>query len=161
MMKMIILRQENFIKNYVLCTTIDPETMNTLENLPKNIDLNNAIIHMVRIVEIQIFNNEHLSTPFPEESDYPAIEKFTTKIMNLTAASLKINQEQIITKCFFEFNREKKIIEYLKEVNADLVVSVPRKKHGLFSSSFTKFLCHFSPCDVLVIRPDKSSGEGK
>jgi nucleotide-binding universal stress UspA family protein len=48
---------------------------------------------------------------------------------------------------------------YLKEVKADLVVTATKGKHGIdgfFSSSFTDYLCKFSPCDVLVMRPAKT-----
>lgn len=50
---------------------------------------------------------------------------------------------------------KEKVIEYLKEVKADLVITATRGKHGiegLFSSSFTDHLVKHAPCNVLTLR---------
>jgi nucleotide-binding universal stress UspA family protein len=147
------------IKNYVLCTNLEAEGLKSLERVIYDLDVKNSVIHIVRIVEIQTFGNEHYSGVYPEEKDYPALETYTYEKTFRLEEKLKLNHAKVINKCFFEINREDKILNYLKEINADLVVTATRGKHGIdgfFSSSFTDFLCKFSPCDVLVMREKKN-----
>lgn len=144
------------MKNYVLCTTLEEESINTLKKLKNDIELKDAKIHIITIVEKQIYTVELAAYVYPVENQYPAIEASALTILNSLAQDLGVNRDQVTSKCFFEYDREKKIKEYLNEVKADLVVVATRGKHGLegfFSSSFTDYLCKFSPCDVLVMRP--------
>lgn len=146
------------MKNYVLCTTIEDSCLDTLKRLKKDIELKHAVIHLINIVEIQVYNVEFAPYVYPTEAQYADIEKNALdKLKNLQHA-LGVEDKNIIMKCFFEHSREQKIKHYLNEVNADLVVTATRGKHGIqgfFSSSFTDFLTKFSPCDVLVMRPTK------
>ena len=144
------------MKNYVICTTLEEESLNTLKKLKNDIELKNARIHIITIVEKQIYTVELAAYIYPVENQYPAIESSALTILNSLASDLGVNQDQVTCKCFFEYDREKKVKEYINEVNADLVVVATRGKHGVegfFSSSFADFLCKFSPCDVLVMRP--------
>jgi nucleotide-binding universal stress UspA family protein len=144
------------MKNYVLCTTLESSSIETLKNLRKDIDLKHAKIHIVRVVEIQVYSSESVTMVYPTEAEYKEIEKLSIQKMREIANSLSVNEENLIMHCFFDFNRENKIKKYLEETKADLVVVATRGKHGiagLFSSSFADFLCKFSPCDVLVMRP--------
>lgn len=60
--------------------------------------------------------------------------------------------------CLFDPYPKRKMVDYLKESKADLVITSTSDKHGiegLFMSSFTDYLLKFSPCDVLAVRPSK------
>lgn len=146
------------MKTYVLCTTLEQECIDTLKNLRHDIELKHANIHIVTIYEIQVYNIELAPYVYPTENQYGEIEEGATRIMKNLAHSLGVDESRVTTKCFFDYNREDKIKKYLDHVDADLVVTATRGKHGLagfFSSSFTDYLCKFAPCDVLVMRQKK------
>lgn len=144
------------MKNYVLCTTMEEQSLDTLKRVGSTLDLQNAIVHIVTIVEIKIYNLELAPFVYPSEDQYAEIESSAKMMMNSLATTLGLKQENIRIHCFFDSNRETRIKKYLIDEKADLVVSATRGKHGIdgfFSSSFTDYLCKFSPCDVLVMRP--------
>ena len=146
------------MKNYVLCATLEEDCLKVLKTLKSDIDLKHATIHLVTVVEIQIYNSELSPVVYPTELQFADIEKSVTKRLLDLQHALGLEDHRTVIKCFFEFNREKKILSYLKEVKADLVVTATRGKHGIegfFSSSFTDYLTKFSPCDILVMRPKK------
>lgn len=146
------------MKNYVLCATLDEDCFNTLKNLKKDIDLKLAKIHLVTIVEIQVYNIDFTPFIYPLEEQYASIESAAITLLKGLQISLGIEEENVLIKCMFTSNREETIKQYLESVNADLVVTASRGKHGiagLFSSSFTDHLIKFAPCDVLAMRPRK------
>jgi nucleotide-binding universal stress UspA family protein len=144
------------MKTYVLCTTLEQHSIDTLKNLKGRLDLSNAIVHFVTIFEIKTYNLDLIPFFYPVEEQYAEMKNAAEGIIQSLADDLEIKKDNTVISCFFESNRETKIKKYLKEVEADLVVTATRGKHGIdgfFSSSFTEFLCKFSPCDVLVMRP--------
>lgn len=146
------------MKNYVLCTSLEEESINTLKNLKGDIELKDAMIHIVTVVEKQIYTVDLVPYAFPVETQFPSIEASAMDLLKSIGEALGVEQKNIICKCFFEYDREKTVKDYLDKVNADLAIVATRGKHGLdgfFSSSFTDYLCKFSPCDVLVMRPRK------
>jgi nucleotide-binding universal stress UspA family protein len=146
------------MKNYVLCTTLDNECLNTLKKISHEVDLKNAIVHIVTVVKLNIYQIDLSPYIYPTEIQYANLEMKAIDIMKKLGDSLNIDSSKIIYKCFFEYKKKEIIKKYLEEVNADLVVVATRGKYGipgLFSSSFADFLCKFSPCDILVMRPAK------
>lgn len=144
------------MKNYVLCTTLEEDSINTLKKLKGDIDLSQARLHIITVIEKQIYTADLAVYAYPVEAQFPAIETSAVTLLKSIGEALGVNPANVITKCFFEFDREKTIKQYLENVNADLAIVATRGKHGLdgfFSSSFTDYLCKFSPCDVLVMRP--------
>jgi nucleotide-binding universal stress UspA family protein len=135
---------------------MEQQSLDTLKRVGSTLDLQNAIVHIVTIVEIKIYNLELAPFVYPSEDQYAEIESSAKMMMNSLATTLGLKQENIRIHCFFDSNRETRIKKYLIDEKADLVVSATRGKHGIdgfFSSSFTDYLCKFSPCDVLVMRP--------
>ncbi len=146
------------MKTYVLCTTLEQHSIDTLKRVKDTINLNNAIVHIVTVIEIKVYNLDLVPYIYPTEGQYDEMKSSAEMIMHSLAGDLGINQDSTVFNCFFDSNRENKIKDYLIDVEADLVITATRGKHGidgLFSSSFTDFLCKFSPCDVLVMRPHK------
>lgn len=146
------------MKNYVLCASLEEESINTLKKLKNDIELKDAHIHIITVIEKQIYTVDLSPYVYPVENQFPAIEASALNLLNSLAQELGVEKDRVTCKCFFEYDREKKVKEYLDEVHADLAVVATRGKHGVagfFSSSFTDYLCKFSPCDVLVMRPKK------
>lgn len=146
------------MKTYVLCASLEEDSLETLKRIRNDISLVDVNLHIITVIEKQIYTVEMAPYVYPVESQYPIMESSALDVLKTLGSDLGINPENIVYKCFIEYDREKTVKEYLKRVNADLVVVATRGKHGLegfFSSSFTDYLCKFSPCDVLVMRPGK------
>jgi nucleotide-binding universal stress UspA family protein len=144
------------MRNIVICADINEKSIETLKSLNQNIYLENSQVHLLHVFEIQMYNADIVPVIFPTEVQYPDIELSTIRNLDKLAIDLGIRSDQTHLKCFFTHSREEKIISYINEVNADLVIVATRGKHGIegfFSSSLSDFLCKYSPCDVLVIRP--------
>lgn len=150
------------MKTYVMCTTLDNECFETLQKIRDEIDLKNANVHIITIVKLNIYHIDLSPYIYPTEIHYANLEFKAIEMMKTLGNSLGIDQEKIIYKCFFEYKKKEIIKTYLENVQADLVVLATRGKYGipgLFSSSLADFLCKFSPCDILVMRPKKIQKE--
>lgn len=148
------------MKNIVICADLNQNSLDTLKTLGRNLDFKDATLHFIHVFEIHMYNADIVPVIFPTEDQYPEIEQSTLNILNKLGNDLGAKKDQIQTKCFFSHSREEKIRSYLNEVNADLAVVATRGKHGIegfFSSSLADFLCKYSPCDVLVVRPKKTA----
>lgn len=144
------------MKNIVVCADLNQNSLDTLKKLSQSLDIQNATLHFVHVFEIHMYNADIVPVIFPTEVQYPEIEKSTLNILEKLAQDVGVKNDKVKLKCFFSHSREEKISSYIKEVNAEMVVVATRGKHGIegfFSSSLADFLCKYSPCDVLVIRP--------
>ena len=152
--------REVIMKNIVVCADLNQNSLDTLKSLGHSLDFQDAILHFIHIFEIHMYNADIVPVIFPTEVQYPEIEKSTLSILDKLAKDVGARSDQVKLKCFFAHSREEKINSYIKEVNAEMVVVATRGKHGIegfFSSSLADFLCKYSPCDVLVIRPKKNT----
>jgi len=144
------------IKTIVLCVDFNDICLESLKILPNKIDLNNCRIHLIHVFE-KLEPNSALamwSVPLPEQKT--EIEKSTIEALARFATQLNLNPDLVQMHCSFEYSSEEAIQRYLQSVKADLVVVATRGKHGIlgvFFSSLADFLCKYSPCDVLVLRP--------
>lgn len=146
------------MKNYVLCTSLEEASIDTLKKLKNDIELKDTNIHIITVIEKQIYTVDFAPYIYPIETQYPSIEASALDLLKTLGQSLGVEEKNIFCKCFIEYDREKTVKDYLDKVKADLVIVATRGKHGVegfFSSSFTDYLCKFSPCDVLVMRPRK------
>ena len=147
------------MKNVVVCTDLNQSSLDTLKSLRNSFEFKDATLHFVHIFEIHLYNADIVPVIFPTEAQYPEIEKSTLLILDKLSKDIGARSDQVQLRCYFSHSREEKIRSYLLDVNADLVVVATRGKHGIegfFSSSLADFLCKYSPCDVLVMRPKKS-----
>lgn len=147
------------MKNIVICADLNQNSLDTLKTLHRNLDFKDATLHFIHVFEIHMYNADIVPVIYPTEAQYPEIEQSTLGILEKLAQDVGAKSEQVQKKCFFSHSREEKIINYITDVNADLVVVATRGKHGIegfFSSSLADFLCKYSPCDVLVVRPKKA-----
>ncbi|MDD4975972.1 MAG: universal stress protein [Bacteriovorax sp.] len=144
------------MKSIVICTGLDQHGLNTLKTLPSKIDLQGVQIHLIHVFEIRFASPEFVPVIYPVPDQYPAIEKDVLQTLTGLAKDLKLPENMVVKKCIFSQSRDEVLKDYLNEVKAELVVVATRGKHGIegfFASSLADFLCKFSPCDVLVMRP--------
>lgn len=144
------------MENIVICADINEASIDTLKNIRHEFLFKNTHVFFLHVFEVHMYNADLVPVIFPAEVQYPDIEASTVGILENLANELKIKNDQKTIKCFFSHSREEKIISFLNEVKADLVIVATRGKHGLegfFNSSMADFLSKYSPCDVLVVRP--------
>jgi nucleotide-binding universal stress UspA family protein len=144
------------MKNIVICADLNQASLDTLKKFHRHHDYKHVMLHFVHVFEIRIYNADIVPVIFPTESQYAEIEKSSLAILKNLAHDMGVRDDQVQLKCFFSHSREEKIKSYLDEVKAELAVVATRGKHGIegfFSSSLADFLCKYSPCDVLVLRP--------
>lgn len=145
--------------NLVICADLNQSSIDTLKTLNPHLLQQSARIHFLHVFEIHMFNADLVPVIFPAEVQYPDLETSARGILANLAAEMKIAQDKHAIHCFFAHSREEKIISFLREVKADMVVVATRGKHGLegfFNSSMADFLSKYSPCDVLVLKPKTS-----
>jgi nucleotide-binding universal stress UspA family protein len=146
------------MKNIVICADLKEESLNRIKSLHDDIDLKHSKVHLIHVFEIQYYVSEFTPYVYPTEDQYSEMESSAVSILSKLGADLGISKENLEVKCFFAKSREEKITEYLESSKANMVVSATRGRHGVdgfFSSSLTDYLCKYSPCDVLVLRPKK------
>lgn len=152
-------RTGEIMKNVVVCVDLNQNSLDTLKSIRKNLEFTNTMVHFIHVVEINIYNADIIPAFYPNEELHPEIEKSTLRILDKLVKDIGAASDQVKQLCFFSHSREEKITSYLEEVEADLVVVATRGKHGikgLFAAgSLTDFLCKYSPCDILVLRPKK------
>lgn len=146
------------MKILVVCVDQTKDCLDVLKTLSKKINLKNFQAHLVHIYVKEIYNVDLApwSIPLPEQEE--EIENNVLDTLRRLADDLNLNSENVKNRCFFAFSREQKIKEYLIEQNAEMVVVATRGRHGIegfFYSSLADYLCKYSPCDVLVLRPKK------
>lgn len=144
------------MKTIVLCVDLREESLNTLKSVTKKIDLTGAKIHLIHAFEIQSGMMEFATFVYPTEEQYPDIEKSVLELLGQLQKDLGLSEDQVEKHCYFSHSKEVAVTDYLTSKKADLVVLATRGKHGLegfFASSLADYLCKYSPCDVLVLRP--------
>lgn len=154
-MKQLLKKQE-----IVLCAGLNEESMDNLATLQGVFDSGSSQIHIVHCFEIQVYTSEFAPFIFPTEDKYPEIEEATKGVLRNLAVRLvgPANAERVALHCLFSTTPKQQIVEFLKELNADLAVVATKGSHGisgLFHSSFAEYLMKFSPCDVYVTREHK------
>jgi len=146
------------MKKIVICVSNTDEKLLSQIKLLKGSSLleSDAEIHFVSVFKEGTYIEGLVPHNFPSTEQYDEIKDTINKILKeLANEVLGPAHKKVIQKCLFHNSPKIEIINYLKEVKADVVVCATRKNHGiedLFLSSFTEHLCKFSPCDIYVIR---------
>ena len=129
----------------------------TTQSLKGIFDPAKTKLHILHCFEIQVYTSEFAPFIFPTEDKYPEIEDATKGVLKNLALELvgKENADKVSLHCIFSATPKQRVVEYLRELNADLAVVPTKGTHGLaglFHSSFAEYLMKFSPCDLYVTR---------
>ncbi|MFA6236352.1 MAG: universal stress protein [Bacteriovorax sp.] len=144
------------MKNIVVCVDLREESLKVLQSLKDRIDLSGSTVHLVHVFEIKMGLMEFTPVVYPVPSQYEEIESSIMGFLDNLKRDLGLKDNQVEKHCFFSQSKEQKIKEYLEDKKADMVILSTRGKHGIegfFASSLADFLCKYSPCDMLVMRP--------
>lgn len=145
------------MRKVVICANINEEFMNSIHKLSLIPGLKEAEVHLVHCMKNIPYLYDFAATYYPTESQMDGMKSSIKDIL--------ANQKETLTKdndvAKFEVevlsssSPEEKIVSYLEEVKADLVVTVTGKRGdiaSLFHSSFSNYMSSHAPCDVYILR---------
>lgn len=145
------------MKKVVICANINDEFMNSVSKLSHIPALKGADIHLVHCMKNIPYLYDFAATYYPTEEQMEGMKSSIKEML--------MNQKDILTKdndhtnfevkVLVSSSPEEKVVSYLKEVKADLVVTVTGKRVGissLFHSSFSNYMSSHAPCDVYILR---------
>jgi nucleotide-binding universal stress UspA family protein len=142
-------------ESIVIDVSIDPAQLEQLRELKDNCFLKTA--EKVHIVHIY---NERSDKFLPLEigkTDKTAIERYINgELENLKKEISEDAKGEWFCQTLYNADAKLKSVDFLKEVNADLVILATRGLQGLegvFKDSFAFYLVENAPCDVYVLRP--------
>lgn len=116
--------------------------------------------HFVHVVEKTYEVSEMSIREFPSSDDLKTIKNSNLEFFKKKAREIMPEKafENAKFEVFFDTSPAEKIAEYAKSIDANMVVVATRNKRGLaklFTSSFADRILTLSPCDILILRPNK------
>jgi len=145
------------MKDIVICAQLNEECLAHLKQLKAHELIENHKIHIIHCFEIQVYTADFSPFIYPSPEQYPELISSATGVLENFATELGISKDNLNIKVLFSKTPKESIIEYIKEVKADLSIVATRGLHGiegLFASSFAEYLIKHSPSDVYIIRPE-------
>lgn len=146
----------------VLLVSDKTELQTPLNKLKGSEILKGKEVHLLNVFVQEVYAYEFSPYVWPDTKLFEELKDSIVKGLNKMADDLITGEDRssVVTQCFLHHSPKVKMVEYLKEIGADLVVVVTRGTHGiqgLFTSSTAEHLMKFSPCDVYVMRaPEKN-----
>lgn len=142
----------------VIDVPMDDEGLEQLMYLKKS----PLLINAKKVILLTIYN-ETMGHEVPSwiinKNDFENIEQYILDRLESVTDELCPSldaQEKWFRKCLFNGDPKLAMLEFLKEVHADLTISANKGELGMcgvFRSSTSNHLIETSPCDVYVVRP--------
>ena len=142
-------------KHIVIDVSLNPETSKRLEALKDHSIIKNA--QEVFFLHVTDKKDEHFLPVTIEKNDEKAYDEYVQKFIEDLKKEICQNfKGKAQTRVIHNSNTKLRSVQFLREVNADLVVVSTRGEQGVsnfFSDSFTFWVIQEGPCDVLVLKP--------
>lgn len=141
------------MKKVVICMPLDEALQAKIFDGIHQLDwLKNAEVDFVHIFKQESF--PYMSPPviYPDKDQMLEIQKTIVEIFKGLTEKFDFNKNYHVA---FDESPKDGMVSYLKDHNADMVMTYTREKHGIagyFASSFTEFLVKHAPCNVLALR---------
>lgn len=145
--------------NLVIALPLEEELLNPFYNWANSFDFNQFdSISLIHIVKKTLTPIEFSVIESPTEATFlqmkPTLENFLKEEKNkIIPKNYTGDIQYIVSK---HLHPDEDMIHFLRELKTKLIVVSTRGKHGLkglFTSSFTDRMIKFSPCHILVLRP--------
>jgi hypothetical protein len=144
-------------KNIVVTISLDQKSQHSLNKLQESTLFSQAdniyFVHIFTEKSRQFLNTTEINQS--RENLKERITEKLTQLAHMAAPGHENTSGRPLGQCLFGANEKMKIIDFLKEVESDLVVSRTRGEQGIegvFKSSFCFWLVEHAPCDVYIIR---------
>jgi hypothetical protein len=146
----------SFSKKVVVAVDLGKDLSEVLNPIKEMSFLAQSEIHFVHVFNTITYSFifGDFPTIYPVEADRSLIEKSIVSILeNTSKTHLPSNfQGKVIHQCLFADDAKDKFSEYVKGINADLVLVATREKHGIFDSSFAQYLVKHTNANILVLK---------
>jgi nucleotide-binding universal stress UspA family protein len=147
------------MKKVVICVSMQDERETLeLQKIKESDILDGREVHFLTVFKVGRHINELSPFNFPSDQQFDDIESAIIDVQKGIAEKILGEKELQQSKqvCYFDANPKLKVRDYLKDENADLVVTSVRKHgiEGLFVSSFTDYMTQHAPCNVFVVKHD-------
>lgn len=146
------------MKNIVICVNIDKKSFAGLKKVMQYLPKSDVNITLMHIWDKKAYEYPgDLIVPFyPNDDQAVDIEKDMRQQLDKQASAFSGIESSKFDTCVFSSSSAKSdTVDFLKKSNADLVICMSSQKgsvENFFHSSFTNYLCAYSPCDVLSVR---------
>lgn len=145
------------MKKVVVCVSMQDERETLELNQLKDAGiLNGREVHFLTVFKVEKRINELAVYDFPTAEQFDDIQQAIVDVQRGIAERILEPKDLENSKqvCFMDANPKLKVREYLKQIDADLVVTSVRKHgiEGLFVSSFTDYMTQHAPCNVFVVK---------
>jgi nucleotide-binding universal stress UspA family protein len=114
-------------------------------------------VNIVHIFERHVYFNELSSYSYPPADQEDAIKKSVLELLNNQKKNFEKDHSgvSVNTHCLFSHIPKETAVKFLEENNSDIAVVTTHPRDGLaglFTSSFSDYLCRHSKSDVYVTR---------
>jgi nucleotide-binding universal stress UspA family protein len=116
--------------------------------------------HFVHVVRKDYAVSEMSVVQVPDEKTFEKQKSTTIEFIKNKAVEMMPERafENAHFEVFCDLSPAESVVNYAKKIDANMIVVATRHKKGilgLFSSSFADRMLELSPCDVLILRPEK------
>ena len=145
------------MKKVVICANINDEFINAVHKISHITQLKGAEVHLVHCMKNEPYLYDFPTAFYPTEEQREGIKSSIEEILDnqKTIISKESDVGSFQVKVLLSASPGEKIVKYLEEIKADLVVAVTGERSGianLFRSSFSNYLNQHAPCDVYILR---------
>ena len=116
-------------------------------------------INLVHIFEKQTYFDELSAYNYPPQSEEETITKSVLEILKAQGEKLKSKSKlpnlTVECHCIFSHNPKETAVEFLEKSQSQIAVIATKEKgklSGIFTSSFTDYLCRHCKADIYVTR---------
>jgi nucleotide-binding universal stress UspA family protein len=109
-------------------------------------------LHFVHAFRINVYADNFLISSYPTEDEQPKIKESVLSALGSFTNDFDTGNAKIVSDCLFSVSPKEAIVKYIEENKIDKIVVVTRKKHNLFSSSFTEYLLSHTEAEIVVLR---------
>lgn len=147
----------------VLCVSDKDELTRPLLDMAEGELLKGKEVHLLHVFKQEVYAYEFSPYVWPDDRLFEELKlNLQTRLDTLLEKIVPDEEDRKFSqaKIYLHSSPKQKIVEYLTENDADMVVVVTRGKHGfagLFTSSTAEYLMKFSPCHVLILRDEMKS----
>jgi len=142
------------MKKIVICMPMDEDLQNKIFAALKKVEWpKEHEVDFVHIFKEESFPYVIPPTIYPNQDQKLEIKKTIEEMFEGLTKDLPFKNKTY--HCTFSESPKEEMVNYLKEVNANLAVVLTKERHGLsgfFASSFADYLIGHAPCNVLTLR---------
>ena len=148
------------LRKIIIAMPTEEEFMPSISRWGQEFNWTKCEVHFVHVIRKNYEVSEMSIAEYPNSEMLKKAKEANLEFFKIKAR--EILPDKALDNAHFEIFSDAspadKMVEYAKEIDANMIVVASRKKRGLtglFTSSFADRMLALSPCDILVLRPNK------